>query len=207
MIFINHTEDLGGKVIIVEIKGALNSETSADFEEYINQLLQKKKLFLIINAVGLKYISSAGFGVFLYIQKKLMAANGFFIVCNISEEIYSLYKLLGFDKIMTIAGSKDEAVNIIQKQISLIESEISEQSAISGKAGYSAPADFKAEKPSFAESLSEISVDTADKTFAHPIILECAECKGMIRVKKSGRYICPDCKTEFSVEPDQTVIF
>ena len=207
MIFINHSEELGGKIIIVELKGALNSETSADFEEYINQLLQKKKLFLIINAEGLKYISSAGFGVFLYIQKKLMAAKGFFIVCSISEEIYSLYKLLGFDKIITIAGNKDEALNIIKKQMSLIESEMSGKSALNEKPSYSAPADSRAEKPASRGGLSEISSDASDRTFANPIILECAECKGMIRVKKSGHYICPDCKAEFSVEPDQTVIF
>jgi anti-anti-sigma factor len=203
MIFINHTEDLGGKVIIVDIKGALNSETSADFEEYINQLLGKRKLFLIINAEGLKYISSAGFGVFLYIQKKLITAKGFFIVCSISEEIHALYKLLGFDKIIKLAVNKDEALSIVKKQISLVESEISERPVVSDGPQYSAPAVSATGKPAFNENISE----TADKAFDHPIILECAECKGMIRVKKSGNYICPDCKTEFLVEPDQTVIF
>jgi anti-anti-sigma factor len=203
MIFINHTEDLAGKVIVIDIKGALNSETSADFEEYINQLLIKKKLFLIIDAAGLKYISSAGFGVFLYIQKKLMAAKGFFIVCNISEEIYALYKLLGFDKILKIAPNKDEALSIIKKQISLIGSDISEKPEVKDKPQPDST-DYKMGKPSIDGSASETTVN---KEFEHPIILECSECRGMIRVKKSGNYICPDCKAEFSVEPDQTVIF
>ncbi|MBN2400860.1 MAG: STAS domain-containing protein [Spirochaetes bacterium] len=201
MIFINHTEDLGGKVIIVEIKGALNSETSADFEEYINQILGKKKLFLIIDALGLKYISSAGFGVFLYIQKKLIVSKGFFIVCSISQEIFQLYKLLGFDKIIKLAKDKDEALSIIKKHISLIENEVVEKPSADDKSDYSVPIDTKS---SLNENPDEAPSDT---TFDHPIILECTGCKGMIRVKKSGSYICPDCKTEFTVEPDQTVIF
>jgi anti-sigma B factor antagonist len=204
MIFINHTEDLDGKVIIIEIKGALNSETSADFEEYINQLLAKKKLFLIIDAEGLKFISSAGFGVILYIQKKLMATKGFFIVCNISEEIFVLYKLLGFDKIIKIAGNKEEALSIISKQISLIGSDSADKPVVNVKAHDSMPIDSKMEQSSLKENISETA---EDKSFDHPIILECAECRGMIRVKQSGKYICPDCKTEFQVEPDQTVIF
>jgi anti-anti-sigma factor len=203
MIFINHTEDLDGKVIVIDIKGALNSETSADFEEYINQLLLKKKLFLIIDALGLKYISSAGFGVFLYIQKKLTAAKGFFIICNISEEIFALYKLLGFDKILKIAASKDEALSIIKKQISLIGGDTNGKPEVKAEAEPDS-SNYKMGKLSPKENASEMPVSSE---FEHPIILECAECKSMIRVKKSGNYICPDCKAEFLVEPDQTVIF
>ncbi len=203
MIFINHTEDLGGKVIVIDIKGELNSETSADFEEYINQLMLKKKLFLIINALGLKYISSAGFGVFLYIQKKLTVANGFFIICSISEEIFALYKLLGFDRILKIAADKDEALSIIKKQISLIGSDVADKPK-GNAASRPDSADNKIGKPATVES---VNVTPVVNEFEHPIILECAECKSMIRVKKSGNYICPDCKAEFLVEPDQTVIF
>ncbi|MFH0974160.1 MAG: STAS domain-containing protein [Spirochaetota bacterium] len=205
MIFINHTEDLEGKVVLIELKGALDSETSPDFEDYINQLLLKKKFFVIINAKNLTYISSAGFGVFLYTQKKILSSKGFFIVCNISEEIATIYKMLGFDKIIKLANSKEEALSIMQKQITLIESEMRGKAVIKKEALDS----FRAQ-PEVVKELSNSNSEeesSGEKTFDHPIILECAECKGMIRVKKSGEYICPDCKTGFTVEPDQTVVF
>jgi anti-anti-sigma factor len=201
MIFINHKEDLDGKVVIVDIKGALNSETSPDFEEYINHLLAKRKYFIILNAEGLEYISSAGIGVILYIQKKILLSRGFFIACSISAEISALYGVLGFDKIIKIDLNTGEAVKTMEKQLKLIESNSAEtHENIKVEAE-------KADMPESDASEENFSVVADEISFEHPIILECASCKSMIRVKRSGHYICPDCKIEFLVEPDQTVVF
>jgi anti-anti-sigma factor len=207
MIFINHTDNLDGKVIVVEIKGILNSETSTDFEDYINQLLIKRKVFIILNMENLDHISSAGIGVILYIQKKIIASKGYFIICNVSEEISALYEILGFDKLIRITQSKDEALNIMKNQLTLIESESSEKTASTETHMGSVISPDLEKKQFTVESVNAQSVPDEGKTFEHPIILECAECKSMIRVKKSGNYICPDCKKEFLVEPDQTVVF
>ncbi len=208
MIFIDHKEYMDGKIVFVDIKGALNSETSADFEAYINQLLVAKKFFIIFDAKNLEYISSAGIGAVLYIQKKILAARGFFIICSISEEISALYEVLGFNKIIKVAGSVDEAVNTMEKQLKLIESERIEGLA-KENAGKSVIADLETEKRTgSSERTDPYSNESAgENIFEHPIILECASCKSMIRVKRSGNYICPDCKTEFMVESDQTVVF
>lgn len=207
MIFINHTDDLDSKVIVVEIKGVLNSETSTDFEDYINQLLIKRKVFIILNMKNLDQISSAGIGVILYIQKKITAAKGYFIICSVSEEITALYEILGFDKLIKITQSKDEALNIMKNQLTLIESELPEKPASTESHKDSILSADLEEKQFSVESVNAQSVLDEGKTFEHPIILECAECKSMIRVKKSGNYICPDCKKEFLVEQDQTVVF
>jgi anti-anti-sigma factor len=202
MIFINHKEDNDGKIVIVEINGVLDSETSTGFEEYINQLLEKRKYFIILNAEGLEFVSSAGIGVILYIQKKILSNRGFFIVCSISDEISALYGILGFDKIIKIAANKDEALKTMQKQLKLIESERAE-TPLKQKVD----SDISEIPVQEKEKLSSGRESSEERTFEHPIILECASCKGMIRVKKSGNYICPDCKTEFLVESDQTVVF
>ncbi len=49
MFFIDQSEALDGKIVIVEIKGPLTRETTHDFEDYINTLLGKKKVFIILN--------------------------------------------------------------------------------------------------------------------------------------------------------------
>ena len=209
MIFIDHEEALDGKIFIVEIKGSLNSETSTDFEEYINQLLEKKTIFIILDVKNLDYISSAGIGAILYIQKKILAKGGFLIITSISEEISTLFKLLGFDKVINFIGSKDEGIQIMNKQLNLISdqdnNQIIEETIIEKEtSSISLKENSQAIETSSYGTVEEIE---EGKAFHDPIILECAECKSMIRVKKSGNYICPDCKSEFLVKSDQTIIF
>jgi len=205
MIFITHSGILDDKALIVDIKGVLDSSTSTDFEDYINQLLIRKKNHIIINSENLEYLSSAGIGVILYIQKKILAFKGVFILCTVSDEIQALFKLLGFDKIIRIAADKAEAIQIMDKHFKLAE-DIQKEQINAGKK-------INAKTGSIDEdSETEISVmksydETGQKLFENPIILECANCKSMIRVKKSGSYICPDCKSEFFVDSDQTIIF
>ena len=203
MIFIDHKDEADGKITLVEIKGELDSSTSTDFEEHVNQLLAKKKIYIILNAEKLDYISSGGIGVILYLQKKILSLRGFFIICNISEEISALYSILGFDKIIKIAKTKDEALDIMEKQINMMQSE-----------GFGAhDRSIEPELPGSNPDLkrAHVGLETGEPdgetVFPQPLILECSNCKGLIRLKRSGTYICPDCKTEFVVEPDQTVVF
>ena len=207
MIFISHAGILDDKAIIVDVKGALDSSTSADFEDYINQLLAKRKSNIIINAENIEYISSAGIGVILYIQKKMLALKGIFIMCAVPDEIQALFKLLGFDKIIRTAADKAEAVQIMDKHFKLSEEIRKEQIQTAGNQD-KIEIDSN-EKKTETGILSETAhhEEDGENVFENPIILECGNCKSMIRVKKSGNYICPDCKTQFFVDPDQTVTF
>ncbi len=130
MFLINHTETVKDKIVVVEVNGPLNSETGAGFVSYIDQIIGEKKLLIIIDAEKLEFVSSAGIGAFIYSQKKIISNNGFMIICNLSDEISSLFKLLGFDKIFKIAGSKDEAIDIMDKQLELRSDDINDKSSI-----------------------------------------------------------------------------
>lgn len=208
MFLINHTETVKDKIIVVEVNGPLNSETGAGFESYIDQIIGEKKLLIIIDAEKLEFVSSAGIGAFIYSQKKIISNNGFMIICNLSDEISSLFKLLGFDKIFKIAGSKDEAIDIMDKQLELRSDDINDKSSIQPQ-GVDLDDDVDIEVKSDYSGNSEITLNGENDAleFGSPIILECAECKSIIRIKRAGSYICPDCKTDFSVDQDQTIIF
>ncbi|MBN2042047.1 MAG: STAS domain-containing protein [Spirochaetes bacterium] len=206
MIFISHSAVIDDKAIIVDVKGALNSENSADFEDYINQLLSRKKSNIVINAENIEYISSAGIGVILYIQKKVLAQKGMFIICSVTDEIQALFKLLGFDKVIRTAADKAEAIQIMDKHFKLEEEIRKEQIDIMNQSQMNIDSgEIKTDSDN--SLVMNFYKDNTEKVFENPIILECSNCKSMIRVKKSGNYICPDCKTEFFVDPDQTVTF
>ena len=198
MVFINHNEVLQNTAAIVSIDGSLESETSPDLEEYINQLLYKNILFIMLDARSLTFISSAGFGVILFLQKRIAEKNGFFVIFNLNTEVQTLFNLLGFDKVFRIAHDRADAIQIMDRQLELHE-----------KGNYvEMNADIIPELSlNENEGKSVISPPGETEGFRNPIIIECISCKSLIRVKERGEYQCPDCKTEFSVARDMSVSF
>ncbi len=220
MIFINHSEALEGRITVVEVEGALNTGSSHDFDSYINLLLEKNKKFIVFDARKTDYISSAGIGLMIHIQKKISSLNGYFILANPSPEIRSLFLLLGFDKVLTLTESRVQALTLMENHIELRDHPAEASTAgtdilasqdfeILREEGelQEIPADTITEEELSGSSSSATPEIPVETEFSEPLIVECADCKSLIRVKKSGDYICPECHTEFTVEKDQTVIF
>ena len=210
LVFINLKEEIDGMIPVMEINGQLNSDTSPELEEYINKLINNKQNLIIMDAKNLEFVSSEGIGVILYMHKKISLTNGFFVICNLSNEISTLYKMLGFDKVFSITETRDEALQIMSKQLEIrdypernIMAKDTDQET--EKAEIHHDEDIIDETET-TEALSAADAD-GEVEFENSIILECAECKNFIRVKRSGAYMCTDCKREFNVERDQTVIF
>jgi anti-sigma B factor antagonist len=216
MIFIEHNETADGMITVVSLGGYLDGQTSPDLERYVDLLLGRNRKYIIFDAEKLEYISSAGIGLVLYLHKRIAGTMGVFVLCNIRNEIATLYRILGFDKVLTITATREEAEEVVLKHLQLGTHPAPLVSAGSGdeiavrmiddddEYGDSTlptepgPARDNKARLHQAETLNE---------FDAPIVVECAECKSLIRVKRGGDYICPDCNTEFRVEDDQTVIF
>ena len=238
MIFINHSEILDGKVVIVDLKGALDSSTSLDFEKYIDNLLEKDKIFLIFDGSGLEFVSSAGIGVMLYVQQKISEKNGSFILFNLADEIVSLYELLGFNSIFKIALSRIDAMQIMDNQLEMrennsdaeeiFENEIVEENNFNEEEEDVENLDFEIEdeiEPFDNEDLdNEIDEEQIDNEIIddivieddsslndlssfEPFVVECNNCKTLIRVRNVGDFKCPDCGIEFTVKDSKTVVF
>lgn len=119
MFFINHTEIGESSSAIIEIEGPLNSDTTPDFDDYINNLVDNNIIYLLIDMLNLKFISSEGIGAVLMIQKNINDKNGLAVFFNMNYEIASLFKLLGFDKVFTIAADRADALNILDRHMEL----------------------------------------------------------------------------------------
>ncbi len=226
MIFINHSEILDGKVTIVDLKGSLDSSTCVDFENYINELLDKEKIFLIFDGAGLEFVSSAGIGVMLFIQQKISQKNGAFVLFNLADEIKALYSILGFDSVFKMAISRIDAMQVMDKHIEMRDGDeldsddeiIEEQNLDSSELeqesdriefemidDVSENNDVDEERIIIEESDEEIIVE-APQEF-EPFVVECIKCEALVRVSFSGDFKCPDCDTEFTVKDNKTVVF
>jgi anti-anti-sigma factor len=57
----------------------------------------------VVDLVGLEYISSAGLGVLLKTQKRVMAGGQGLKLVNANKHIRDIFKFAGFDRIFEIA--------------------------------------------------------------------------------------------------------
>ncbi len=206
MLFIHHTE-AAENISLIEIKGPLDTATSTDFEVFVNRLLEVDKKFFVIDARELEYASSAGIGVLLHIQKRLSEMRGALSVCALPAETTTLFNLLGFDRTLALAADREESLSILRQRIespgALTTEAVQEPSPVSGETPQGGPTGEEA-----AAHALEPAGETPESTvFEFPLVVECAQCRGLIRVKRNGGFQCPHCHTEFTVERDQTIIF
>jgi anti-sigma B factor antagonist len=62
-----------------------------------------------IDCAGLRYISSAGLGVFISFMDSLTANGGKFVFSEMAENVFKVFQLLGLEQLMTIVATREEA--------------------------------------------------------------------------------------------------
>jgi len=84
--------------------------TAKTFEEKILQVINSGAQRLIVDLSLLEYVSSAGLRVFLLAAKRLQANDGKIALCGLQDHIRQVFDLAGFSSILSIYGSRAEAV-------------------------------------------------------------------------------------------------
>jgi anti-sigma B factor antagonist len=87
-----------GRVVIA---GRLNAAKAPDAQAF----LDKVQGTVTLDCSGLEYISSAGLGVLLKTQKRLMASGGKLRLAGVNSHLRDILQYSGFDQIFEIDGS------------------------------------------------------------------------------------------------------
>lgn len=98
MLELEHTGD--GKVTLI---GRLDAAQARKAQEFLDGIDQPREL----DCAGLEYISSAGLGILLRTQKRVMAKGGGLRLVNVSNHIRDVFRYSGFDKIFDIVSVAD----------------------------------------------------------------------------------------------------
>lgn len=212
MFFINHREIEDGKAAIVEIEGPLNSESSPDFEDYIKKLLENDIIYILIDFRKLSFISSEGIGAALMLHKRIAGRNGAAIFCNLNSEVTGLFRILGFNRIFTIAETISEALDMIEDKIGFsgpgsmnFGEEFVSDTGTAKDEIYPLP---EPELKEFDEpDLFNENFELVDDETMEPFVIECMKCGSLVRVKEKGDHVCPFCNTGFTVSGDGRAFF
>lgn len=95
-----------GSITIATPVGRIDTTTAKAFEDGVMGIDNNK---IVISFGEIDYISSAGLRVVLMLGKKLSASKGVLVLVDMSPNIFNVFKMSGFDKILKICANLEES--------------------------------------------------------------------------------------------------
>lgn len=95
------TKEYKEKEVKINIDGRIDTYTSPDLENAINDELNKYES-IKLNFENVEYISSAGLRVLIVTQKQAIKDGFEFTICNVNETVNKIFQMSKLDKILNI---------------------------------------------------------------------------------------------------------
>jgi len=92
-----------GNVVILQLKGRLDTITSSQLEEELEDVFSEEIVELTFDFSALDYISSSGLRVLLSAQKKINAMGAKMKIIGANEVVKEIFDATGFTKIMDLS--------------------------------------------------------------------------------------------------------
>lgn len=105
--------DVGAKldVSLVTVSGYIDTTTCQEMARIIQDLMQRKKVQIIVDLGRVTYISSAGWGVFVGEIKNVREQGGDLKFVQMVSEVFEVFEMLEFNKILNYYESVEEAID------------------------------------------------------------------------------------------------
>lgn len=91
-----------GQEITVQLIGELNTMTTTEQADELQQVLNISDKALMIDCSELEYISSAGLRFFMQLKKASEAKGGSIRIAHLNEDVADIFSMSGFLNIFTI---------------------------------------------------------------------------------------------------------
>ena len=99
-----------GDLSVLSLDGYLDAHTAPHFERAIQEEIDAGRIRLIVDGEQLKYISSAGLGVFMSFVEEIREKGGDIKICSLVPKVRQIFDILGFQAIYDMVESRDAAV-------------------------------------------------------------------------------------------------
>ncbi|MEM1125855.1 MAG: STAS domain-containing protein [Bacteroidota bacterium] len=105
-----------GSVQVLDLKGELDAHTASELEAAIQKCKQDQTTQIVITGEQLKYISSAGLGVFMAYIEEIREQGGDIKIASLQPKVYNVFDLLGFPMLFDIVESEEDAVSMFSEE-------------------------------------------------------------------------------------------
>ncbi|GIV34079.1 MAG: hypothetical protein KatS3mg031_1614 [Chitinophagales bacterium] len=103
-----HIESIND-ILHLHIRGELDANSSIELDEVLKNAIAQRTIKIMVNCRELRYISSAGMGVFLSHLDDIRNLGGRFVFYNMSVGVFSTFELLGLHNMIDIVNEEIEA--------------------------------------------------------------------------------------------------
>ena len=109
----NLTDETKDGVVVLSPAGRIDTRTSGEFERAVMARAAGPDAAtrVVMNFASLDYINSTGMRVLLILAKRLAAARGKLVLCEMKEHILEVFKISGFNQILTITDTEAGALD------------------------------------------------------------------------------------------------
>jgi anti-anti-sigma factor len=97
-------------VTVVQMEGELDSASTLHFDNYLMEILGKKRFRIVLDMKNLHYVSVTGFALLMTLANKTRKMDGDLKIAEVSPPVLQILKLLGFQDYVRVYESVDEAV-------------------------------------------------------------------------------------------------
>ncbi len=106
------TETSGDSVVVIPA-GRIDGSTASPFQEALLKLIDEGTGAIVVDFEQIDYISSAGLRVLLLAAKRLQAGGRRIVLCALRDPIAEVFKISGFNEILAIHATRQDAVNAL----------------------------------------------------------------------------------------------
>jgi anti-sigma B factor antagonist len=99
-----------GALSVLSLEGYLDAHTAPEFERAIQAEIDAGRTRLIVDGAQLKYISSAGLGVFMSFIEEIREKGGDIKICSLIPKVRQIFDILGFQAIYDMLDTRAAAV-------------------------------------------------------------------------------------------------
>ncbi|GLH73916.1 anti-sigma factor antagonist [Geothrix limicola] len=99
-----------GDVAVLLPAGFINAHTVRDFEEGLEDLVEKGRYTILINCKDLSYISSAGLGAIMGLIETVREHGGDILLSNLQDNVFAIFDTLGFTQLYRVFTDEDQAL-------------------------------------------------------------------------------------------------
>lgn len=100
-------------VLVASLAGRVDSANCAAFQNALEEGAPEDEKALVIDCEHLSYMSSAGLRVLLVMARRFRGSDKAIGMCSVTGPILSVLSLSGFDKIIAVHGSQNDAIRAI----------------------------------------------------------------------------------------------
>ena len=103
-----------GTVVVVAPHGSLDIDTRKIFHDMLIGLLDTGETAILVDLSHVDFMTSTGLSAMLVVAKRVEDIAGKFAICSLNKDLQSVFEISGFDSILDVYPSVDEALAKLQ---------------------------------------------------------------------------------------------